>query len=375
MNCNYAPTQANAFSRTICESPGIRVLSYAASFLCIFHLASASTDASTTDKYSNASAVDAINKRGELWSGEVRITETMKRKEGESKSVADVLFDYSAASIRWIQSNDNTRSFKYVRNKNESALAADGSGSVSLYTPDHSINQPSMQPLDLRVVGLVANCEYDARWDFEKTLDFYNQASVTSEQTPDDAEFMKLVCESEGQGYTIRRTLTLDSTKAFAPSDLITQIQLKGQPTAVEDTHAKVEWSKVDNVWIPIRWDITASSGTIVRSLEFSWTRVNSIIQSDEFSLNALGLPDGTLINDNRFPTPKLVGVVGQKLQDGGLLPTTDKTMDDRNSTGLWLIGLNITIVLILAIIVALRRRRVASMARADKEGMSKSTD
>ena len=97
-----------------------------------------------------------------------------------------------------------------------------------------------------------------------------------------------------------------------------------------------------------------------VLSLEkvvFNWRKVNQVLSSDTFSLDSLGLPKGSLIDDHRFPTPKLVGVVGGSMRDGVLSPPGN-IGDAGRTRKWWLIGLNASIVLLLLAWIAFRRWR-----------------
>ena len=107
-----------------------------------------------------------------------------------------------------------------------------------------------------------------------------------------------------------------------------------------------------------MRWIISASSDTINRDISFVWRNVNTALNTEEFSLKSLGLPEGTIINDHRFPKPKVVGAVGGALKDGVLQPSSSIEGIER-SRNWWLIGFNVSVVFLLVIWIAFRKWHV----------------
>jgi hypothetical protein len=154
-----------------------------------------------------------------------------------------------------------------------------------------------------------------------------------------------------------KHIVTINELKGFSPERYEVIVQTDGHGPWTRATSSAVEWEQQNGVWVPVR---LIADGVSNDHSEFriTWEGINAAIGPDEFDIQNLGAPVGTLIADSRLSKDDsiILGKVGQ----GNALNIPGVTIQSTNlltRTSVIIVLMNVALVSILCFII-LRRRR-----------------
>lgn len=159
-------------------------------------------------------------------------------------------------------------------------------------------------------------------------------------------------------GVVFELHLWLDKAARYAPvrSEVI-QARVKSDNSRVvfARTSTETSWEELNGVYVPATARSTEVSGATV-DLTFSWRSLNSPLSADLFDRNHLGLRPATRVYDERGPSgrPVLIGNLAGTPMGNPVLRNPPPSPSSRRW---WIIGLNLALVTVLAVLLYLRRR------------------
>lgn len=120
---------------------------------------------------------------------------------------------------------------------------------------------------------------------------------------------------------------------------------------------ASAKWTQISGVWVPIRHDVTETTGNYAIEIDFDWKSVNSAIDGSEFDVQKIGAPRGTMIVEHRKDRPFIFGKIG--------FSPNDLSIPSEPGVGRRWIWVSLNIVAIMIILAVIAHRRWAKRSSA----------
>jgi hypothetical protein len=189
-----------------------------------------------------------------------------------------------------------------------------------------------------------------AVWEVNKVKDGLYQLAC---RPPDDFR------PPNGKGALAKCTMVINEHKGFSCErfEVFTQRDTKAKWTRASSTSAM--WEEQNGTWVPT--SVTAEGISKDRiGLKLAWENVNEPVANDEFEIDNLGAPPGTLIADARLSrdNPIIVGKVGQR----NVIPKLGRTQSWYfQLKTIAIVAANVALLGVLSFLVIHRRRRQAA--------------
>ncbi len=177
------------------------------------------------------------------------------------------------------------------------------------------------RPFDIRVIGLMnwAGLDFGVSW--QDTLRFV-QSLPHHAAAETDSIYRLVLVDQENEA---RLALLLDAKKGFSAVRLeqwegpANSTGDWGEPTEVGET----SWAKKNGVWVPTAfYQEVRRPVRKRRELSIEWESVNEPVDEALFTWQGMGLPEGTLVVDERLGKPIKVAAVGvREFSDAAHLP------------------------------------------------------
>lgn len=169
-------------------------------------------------------------------------------------------------------------------------------------------------PFDPLIVGLCTYSEFVSDYRYAEKMALLGDRSkwrhVAAVRT--DGR-VRLEFATEGD-WTV---VDLDERKGYAPVRCAVYYSPdRPTPTSIPNDLCEVGWAEVNSVWVPlsvaVKYDNRAGRMTSYQ-LEFSWDRVNDTVPDENFSVEGMGLPEGTAVVKVEPDRSYVVGRLGDK--------------------------------------------------------------
>lgn len=246
-------------------------------------------------------------------------------------------------------------SSKFVRTPDSTIHWGGASAPRITLRPSGTPPTVAMRPFDVRALGIASLSALDHGDDYHTLLErVYRRAQVLDARVEDGVHRVTWLL-NEG----VRRTVWVDSNRGFTPLRFV-QREANGPQDGdalsplwgSETLNCDVSWSERQSVWLPIAISITLTGKNRQKAydLSISWENVNQPIDDSLLTPEGLGLPDHTLIIDDRLGKSIILGQVARLKQ-----ATRARGSDART----WFVVANIAIIILLLSTLVVRRLRV----------------
>lgn len=267
--------------------------------------------------------------RKEIWAGELQVS---YRRWSE-------VYDESGTLSSAFDITQNGLFFEHRTVQETTRLVEDGSSRVFYGGGPFAYKRPAdgpyqvtrlAVPFDFRTIGLVSSGEWEGRCSLESMQEFLRKPSHHVEIRNDATDNLR-VLQWRGDKPTISNNLywtrhvKIDLSRGFVPTSIIegfsegggsdeSRRSPRGVPAAftnIEHT-STIEWTNLNGTWVPVSWKYEEFSGSQGAEYAFEWASVNTPLDQRTFSVEALDLPDGTLVMNEFLPeTPFVESIVG----------------------------------------------------------------
>lgn len=268
----------------------------------------------------------------ELQSGEVEITETTDRAGRHETSTVFYSFDLPRKRHRF-ERRVGRRMAVSARNEDYTLLYSTPDvdsplpRTVQKNLPDKMISLPTACPFDVQLIGIEHWHAFDQFWSMEEFRNVYEKKlySRPATRVEREGDRLKLFWAGPDDRPTSDVTVVLDASAGYRPVRTEAYTKWPGRKDLEPEGWSETEWTKVNDVFVPRKWHSEALHKGLVykcaTEMEFKWAKVNTPMPDRLFTLDGLGLPNGTTIMNLKTGQPVREGKIGDTLSAVGPPP------------------------------------------------------
>ena len=215
---------------------------------------------------------------------------------------------------------------------------------------------PSMlRFFDVRRIGMMTLSGYRNGKSFESLTDVLEKYSIVEEGVDSSLSRLKM----GNPQYPI--ALLVDTARGFTPLKMEAGIPSSDGKDTVVDLVSEVSWHEMSNVYVPqtayIEWKYSTDE-CVREEYNFDWKRVNEPLSPEDFSVNALELPLGTVVWNRTQGIPFIERKIGMDHLPPARTPLPESGSGNRTRF-LFLVA-NVIVVITLAALLIARHARKA---------------
>ncbi len=157
---------------------------------------------------------------------------------------------------------------------------------------------------DFRLVGMAPPRCIEVGTTFERMHEIFTLESDLRSVDRESDGVYRLSWVKRGRSLEMLRSVVINESSGFTTDEYTTRNRALGDTSEWDSkplsTHGKAVWEQRGGTWVPVTY-VVKGGGRQITEFSFDWQSVNEPVAGDVFEVDKLGIPNGTLVVDDRL--------------------------------------------------------------------------